>query len=146
MMHEYQNADYRSIYNSDPFDVPTVGRCWLVIFIEDVQECDDVPDSDRWWTVLFLVSPTMAGPEKVQGALDFIGWQGERRPPTETDEAVALAEAGNRLVLWERQTGDWEPDLEEAQREAERFLADPGRLRPFLRAVTFERTGYDHLR
>ena len=144
-MREYQNADYRSIYTSDPIDVPTVGECWLIIFIEEI-ECEDAkvaPNRDEWWTALFLVSPIVAGPEQIQDGLDLIGFSGQ---PDPTDQAVALAEAGNRIILWDRQSDDWEPDLEETQREAEKFMAEPTLLLPFLNRIVFGKKGYDSLR
>ena len=42
-MSEYQNADYRSIYTSEPIDVPAVGDCWLMVFVEPTNENDSRP-------------------------------------------------------------------------------------------------------
>lgn len=142
-MREYQNADYRSIYTSEPFSVPTVGQCWLIIFIEDLQEANsEVPDELKWWTALFLVCPSLAGDKKIQAGLDLIGFKGK---PTFENNAVALAEAGNRAILWESQSDDWEPDLNNAQCKAEWFMEDAKRLLPLLRAKTFGQTGYEQM-
>ena len=131
-MIEYQNADYRSIYASKPFDLAGVGECRLIIFIEDVQEADsNVPDAEKFWTALFLVSPGLAGPAVVKDCLEAtVGYKGE---PTPTEAAVGLAEFGKRVVLWDRQTGDWGPDLKEAKRQAKWYLENPElRLRPYI--------------
>ena len=143
----YQDADYRSIYTSRPFDVPTLGECRLVIFVEDMAEYGDVPPAGQWWTALFLIAPDFAGDATIQDSLDFIGWAGERRSPNKEDMAVALAEAGYRLVLWERETSDWEADLAAAKQEAYKLQrnSNPAQLCRLLPAVTFGETGYEHL-
>ncbi len=131
-MRKYQDADYRTIHVSEPFDVAPLGKCWLVLFCEDGREQgSDVPDNIRWWSALFLVCPAWAGADKVRDSLDFIGFP---RPPQPVDEAVALAEAGHRYILYERQSDDWEADEAAALEEARRWLADPGRLEDLLAA------------
>lgn len=143
-MIEYQNADYRSIYAGMAFDLSGVGECRLIIFIEDVQEADgNAPDAERFWTALFLVSPGLAGPAVVKECLEAtVGCKGE---PTPTEAAVGLAEFGKRVVLWNRQTGDWEPDLEEAKRQAKWYLENPElRLRPYIGQLRPHKCGERH--
>ncbi|MEN6367752.1 MAG: hypothetical protein ABFC88_13150 [Thermoguttaceae bacterium] len=143
-MTEYQNADYRSIYVGQPFDLPRVGECRLVIFVEDMGEYDASQDG-TFWTALFLVAPAFAGNDRIQESLEFIGWRGERRPPRPIDKAIALAEAGYRLVLWERETDNPDADLDAAKWQATRYYHLTNELLPFLPAVTFGETGYRHL-
>jgi len=141
-MIEYQNADYRSIWVSQPFRVPKLGQAFLVIIVEDMQECDEqIPDKEKFWTALCLVAPLSVAAGRAQTALDFVGWRGERGEPTAIDKAVALAEAGDRIVLWEAQTGDWKPDLAGAKAEAAEHLAHPVSLvSPFYEFISRQQT------
>ena len=124
-MREYQNADYRSIY-TDPVDVPGVGPCWLVLFVEPTNENDSSRPEDETWTALFLVAPALVGAAVVKDCLEAtVGYKGE---PTPEEAAVGLAEFGKRIILWENVSQDGDADLESAQAEAARLLANPALL------------------
>lgn len=138
----YQNCDYRSIWVLGTIEVPTIGKAYLLIFVEDMRECTQVPDEDRFWTALFLVAPMYSGPQAIQSGLDLIGWD-KSRTPTDTDEAVALAEDGTRIVLWETQVEEGKE--QEAYNEAQKFFANPELVLPKLKGTKFGKTGYQWL-
>jgi len=124
-MREYQNADYRSIY-TEPIAVPGIGDCWLMVFTEPTNENDSSRPEDETWTALFLVSSCLETADTIKDCLEAtVGYKGE---PTPEEAAVGLAEFGKRITLWEKVSEEGEADLEVAQREAARLLANPAIL------------------
>jgi len=124
-MREYQNADYRSIYTS-PVDVPGVGECWLMVFVEPTNENDSDRPEGETWTALFLVSAVLETADTIKDCLEATeGYKGE---PTPEEAAVGLAEFGKRIILWENVSLDGDADLQAAQLEAARLLANPALL------------------
>jgi hypothetical protein len=124
-MKHYQNCDYRSIY-TEPVNVPGIGDCWLMIFVEPTNENDSSRPEDETWTAVFLVSSCLETADTIKDCLEAtVGYKGE---PTPEEAAVGLAEFGKRKLIWESVSLRGDFDLEVAQAGVARLLADPSLL------------------
>ncbi len=104
-LHEYQNADYRSIYTK-PVAISGIGECWIVLILEPTNETDASRPEDETFAGLYLVSPKLAGPEIIKECLQAT--TGFVYPYSPEKAAVALAEFGKRIKLVEETREDGE--------------------------------------